>query len=100
MAAQKMSRHLIVQQAPNDNLENKLKSSLASHSTSDGYMVYDGDGEVQERTGSHISELIEFAVRGGDEKPIDYDMFRVFLIDKFNISERMLFKTKKHWIKL
>ena len=67
-----------------------------SHSTTeDGNFIYPGSEDVAERTGSNLNHLVAYAIHDMKEKPIDYDVFREFLIKTMKIPDQLLYKAKK-----
>lgn len=64
----------------------------------DGDVIYEGEGSVQERTGSNLGQLITYILKNKSDKPIDVDQFRDYLINDLKIPPSELLY--KPWKKL
>ena len=51
----------------------------------DGDIVYPGDGDATQRTGSNVAQLMHYLLLKDAAKPLDVDEFRNLLVDVFKI---------------
>ena len=79
----------------NESFQEMLIRKLSHSTTEDGNFIYDGSEDVDDRTGSSLHHLVAYAVHDMKEKPIDYDIFREFLIKTKNIPAPLLYKASK-----
>ena len=91
-----MQRHSLQQ----ETLEQMLLRKLQSQTNDDGQFVYPGQESVEERTGSSLIELVAYAMRKIDEKPLDYGLFRDFLVTQLKIPPKLLFVKEGGWKQL
>ena len=72
-----------------------LIRKLSHSTTEDGNFIYPGSEDADDRTGSNLHHLVAYAVHDMQEKPLDYDIFREFLITKLKIPASLLYKASK-----
>lgn len=71
----------------NLKLEQYITSQLLTND--EGRIIYKGTGPVADRIGSPLRLLIDFVLyEEADEKPLDTDYFRRYLIDQLNLDTR------------
>lgn len=82
-----MKRIPLKRKSDNDkqDLEKLLLKSLPISES--GEMIYEGPGSIESRTGSPVRKLIDWVLyKAGSEKPIDSDLFSMYLTKKLNIN--------------
>jgi hypothetical protein len=66
----------------------RLLRRLKRMTDDDGNFVFPGDSEdIFDRTGSGLTDLLDYAFEKTSDKPIDYILFRKFLISDLNIPK-------------
>ena len=75
-----------------ETFQEMLLRKLNHLTTEDGEFIYPGPEDVSIRTGSNLNHLVAYAVQKMEEKPIDYDVFRNFLIKSMKIPDHLLYK--------
>ena len=78
-----------------ESLQQMLLHKLSNSTDEDGSFIYPGNTDVDDRTGSSLHHLVAYAVHDMQEKPLDYDIFREFLITKLKIPASLLYKASK-----
>jgi hypothetical protein len=68
----------------------RLLRRLSHMTDEDGNFVYPGDSDIYDRTGSGLPDLVNYAFEKTNEKPIDYDLFRDFLINEMKIHRKFV----------
>lgn len=78
-----------------ETFQQMLLRKLTDSTNEDGNFIYPGAEDVAERTGSNLNHLIAYALQDMEHKPIDYDVFREFLINTMKIPIELLYKASK-----
>jgi hypothetical protein len=69
----------------------RILQRLQSMTDDDGHFVYSGDNsDVYDRTGSGLTDLLDYAFERKKEKPIDYDLFREFLVNDLKVPKHRI----------
>ena len=78
-----------------ESFQEMLLRKLNKLTTEDGSFIYPGPEDASERTGSDLNSLVAYTVHEANEKPLDYDIFRNFLINNMKIPDHLLYIAKK-----
>ena len=73
---------------------------LQGHTNDDGNFIYPGEGNIEERTGSALHELIEYAFgKSKNGKPVDIDLFRSHITEVLKLPPELLYYPPVAWKK-
>ena len=78
-----------------ESFQQMVLRKLSQSTTEDGDFIYPGSEDVAERTGSNLNHLVAYAMHDMKENPIDYDVFREFLIKTMKIPDQLLYNAKQ-----
>lgn len=81
-----MEKRMLKMETLPDMLERKLETN------DDGNIIFPGDDDVAQRTGSNLNHLIDYSMGKSKEKPIDYNAFCILLTETLKIPADKLHK--------
>lgn len=77
-----------------------LLRKLQGQTNDDGNFVYPGEENIEDRVGSSLHELIDYAFGNSKNgKPVDIDVFRSHIISALKIPPNLLYYPPVAWKK-
>lgn len=73
-----------------ESFAERMKRRLQPFTNDDGNFVYPGNEDQDERTGSNLGQLLDYAFRVTNERPIDYKVFREFVLEHYRLHQRKI----------
>ena len=73
---------------------------LQAKTNKDGNIIYDGTTDENDRTGSNLKLLVQYAMGKQREKPLDYEVFVFHVMQNLKIPKQHLYCAKTIWKKL
>ena len=88
---------------PAEPMKERLTRRLAKYTDGDGNFIYEGEGQPDDRRGSNLDALLSYALKEKGirmDKPLDYELFYAFLVEKMKFPSDLLFRAPHIWKKL
>ena len=80
-----------------ETLREVLLRRLTPITNEDGDIIYPGDVDIKQRTGSNLNQLLKYVFDDSGDKPIDTDLFREYLLNVMKVPLYLLNYKPVQW---
>ena len=80
-----------------ETLREGLLRRLTPMTNEDGDIIYPGDVDIKQRTGSNLNQLLKYIFDNFGDKPIDTDLFREYLLNVMKVPIYLLNYKPVQW---
>ena len=80
-----------------ETLREGLLRRLTPITNEDGDIIYPGDVDIKQRTGSNLNQLLKYVFDNSGDKPIDTDLFREYLLNVMKVPIYLLNYKPVQW---